>query len=165
MHGLHRDTRVVENRLPLPWWRDRQGQRRQGKRPRVGWGGGGGHQGDLEMIEEVIKALATEVEWVFFGMCPESLQPYVHEFHPGVPIDLYPAKLAGLNLDLALAPLEDNLFNQCKSNLRLLEYGACGFPVVCSDVRPYQGSLPVTRVRPRYRDWVEAIRMLSLIHI
>ncbi|MEA9729996.1 glycosyltransferase [Xanthomonas campestris] len=159
LHGLHRDTRVVENRLPLPWWRDRQGQRRQGKRPRVGWGGGGGHQGDLEMIEEVIKALATEVEWVFFGMCPESLQPYVHEFHPGVPIDLYPAKLAGLNLDLALAPLEDNLFNQCKSNLRLLEYGACGFPVVCSDVRPYQGSLPVTRVRPRYRDWVEAIRM------
>lgn len=76
-----------------------------------------------------------------------------------MPIDLYPAKLAGLNLDLALAPLEDNLFNQCKSNLRLLEYGACGFPVVCSDVRPYQGSLPVTRVRPRYRDWVEAIRM------
>ncbi|MEA9884256.1 glycosyltransferase [Xanthomonas campestris pv. raphani] len=159
LHGMHRDIRVVENRLPLPWWQDRQGLRRQGRRPRVGWGGGGGHRGDLEMIEDVVKALAGEVEWVFFGMCPESLRPYVHEFHPGVPIDRYPATLAGLNLDLALAPLEDNLFNQCKSNLRLLEYGACGFPVVCSDVRPYQGPLPVIRVRQRYRDWVEAIRM------
>ncbi|WP_193725917.1 glycosyltransferase [Xanthomonas arboricola] len=159
LQGMHRDTRVVENRLPLPWWQDLRSLRGQGRRPRVGWGGGIGHRGDLEMIEDVVRALAGEVEWVFFGMCPERLQPYVHEFHPGVPIDDYPAKLAGLNLDLALAPLEDNLFNQCKSNLRLLEYGACGFPVVCSDVRPYQGSLPVTRVRHRFRDWVEAIRM------
>jgi len=41
----------------------------------------------------------------------------------------------------------------------LLEYGACGFPVVCSDVRCYEdGQLPVTRVKNRFRDWVEAIR-------
>ncbi|MNR43645.1 hypothetical protein D3C85_1622860 [compost metagenome] len=43
--------------------------------------------------------------------------------------------------------------------MRLLEYGACGFPVVCSDLRPYQGDLPVTRVKNRFDDWVEAIRM------
>jgi hypothetical protein len=67
--------------------------------------------------------------------------------------------LASLNLDLAIAPVEDNLFNACKSNLRLLEYGACGFPVICSDVRCYQDGLPVTRVKNRFRDWVDAIRM------
>ena len=38
-----------------------------------------------------------------------------------------------ISLRLAVAPLEDNLFNACKSNLRLLEYGACAIPVVCSD--------------------------------
>ena len=70
----------------------------------------------------------------------------------------YPAALARLNLDLAIAPLEQNLFNECKSNLRLLEYGACGYPVVCSDVGPYRSGLPVTRVRNRTRDWVDAIR-------
>ena len=60
---------------------------------------------------------------------------------------------------LALAPVEQNLFNECKSNLRLLEYGACGVPVICSDVRCYQGDgLPVMRVKNRFRDWVEAIR-------
>ena len=107
----------------------------------------------------MVEALSDEVEWVFFGMCPDKLKPFVHEIVPPVAIGDYPKRLASLNLDLALAPLEDNTFNQCKSNLRLLEYGACGFPVVCSDVRPYQGDLPVTRVKPRFRDWVDAIRM------
>lgn len=157
--GLHPDIRVVENHLPMHWWSELRSLRRQGRRPRVGWGGGVSHRGDLELIADVVKALAGEVEWVFFGMCPDSMRPYIHEFHAGVAIDDYPARLASLNLDVAIAPLEDNLFNQCKSNLRLLELGACGFPVVCSDVRPYQGDLPVTRVKPRFKDWVDAIRM------
>ncbi len=70
-----------------------------------------------------------------------------------------PAALAKLDLDLALAPVEQNLFNECKSNLRLLEYGACGFPVICSDLVCYRGALPVTRVKNRFKDWVDAIRM------
>ena len=31
--------------------------------------------------------------------------------------------------------------------------------MICSDVRCYTGDLPVTRVKNRYRDWVDAIRM------
>lgn len=159
--GLHEDIRVLGNRLPVPWWADvRPGQRCASRKPRVGWAGGAGHTGDLEMIADVVRELADEVEWVFMGMCPDSLRPYVHEFRPGVAIEQYPAALAGLNLDLALAPVEQNLFNDCKSNLRLLEYGACGVPVICSDVRCYrEDGLPVMRVKNRFRDWVEAIRM------
>lgn len=157
--GLHDDIRVVRNCLPGDWWGGLQGLRRQGRKPRVGWAGGVGHTGDLELIADVVRELAGEVEWVFFGMCPEKLRPFVHEIHQGVDIDLYPRALARLNLDLALAPVEQNLFNECKSNLRLLEYGACGFPVICSDVRCYQDDdLPVTRVKNRFKDWVDAIR-------
>lgn len=156
---LHANIRVVANRLPVDWWGGLAGQRRKGAKPRVGWAGGSGHRGDLELIAEVVRELAGEVEWVFLGMCPEKLRRYVHEFHDGVPIEQYPAKLAALDLDLALAPLEDNVFNACKSNLRLLEYGACGFPVVCSDIVCYRGGLPVTRVRNRYKEWIDAIRM------
>ncbi|MGH8482996.1 MAG: glycosyltransferase, partial [Pseudomonas sp.] len=73
---------------------------------------------------------------------------------------LYPQKLASLDLDLALAPLEVNLFNDCKSNLRLLEYGACGFPVICTDTKAYQGYLPCTRVISNSTgEWIDAIRM------
>lgn len=156
---LHTDIRVVENLLPADWWGTVRSSRRERLKPRVGWGGGVSHGGDLELLRDVVKDLANEVEWVFLGMCPEEIRPYVTEFHLGVPIEAYPAKLASLDLDLALAPLEDNFFNQCKSNLRLLEYGACGFPVVCSDLLCYRGDLPVTRVKNRYRDWMEAIRM------
>lgn len=157
--GVHGEIVVMENRLPVTWWQGLQTQRRQGKKPRVGWAGGAGHTGDLELIADVVRDLADEVEWVFLGMCPEQLWPYMHEFHEGVAIADYPAKLASLNLDLGLAPLEINLFNECKSNLRLLEFGICGIPVVCTDIRPYQNDLPVTRVRNRYKEWVEAIRL------
>ncbi|RDS81862.1 glycosyltransferase [Dyella psychrodurans] len=157
--GLHSDIRVVRNRLPVHWWDKVSSERRKGRKPRVGWGGGASHRGDLELITDVVRDLANEVEWVFFGMCPDKLRPYVHEFHEGVPITEYPRKLASLNLDLALAPLEENLFNECKSNLRLLEYGACGYPVICSDIVCYRDDLPVTRVKNRYKDWISAIRM------
>ncbi|VXC28199.1 glycosyltransferase [Pseudomonas sp. 8O] len=157
--GMHERIRIVHNRLPSHWWGNLQSCRRTSARPRVGWAGGAGHSGDLEMIVDVVKELASEVDWVFFGMCPEVIRPFVKEFHSGVDITRYPQALAALNLDLALAPVEQNLFNECKSNLRLLEYGACGIPVICSDVRCYQDGLPVMRVKNRFRDWVDAIRM------
>lgn len=155
--GLHPDIRVVPNRLPGHWWSNLRGERNAGCKPRVGWAGGSSHGGDLELIIEVVKTLASEVEWVFMGMCPEPLKPFV-EFHPGVSIDRYPAALAALNLDLALAPLEPNRFNECKSNLRLLEYGALGYPVICSDILCYRDGLPVTRLPNQARVWVSAIR-------
>ena len=119
-----------------------------------------GHLGDLEMVADVVRELAGEVEWVFFGMCPTALRPYVSAYYAGVPTLDYPRQLMALarDWDLAIAPLEVNAFNECKSNLKLLEYGWCGVPVVCSDIAPYQGALPATRVRNRYKDWVAALR-------
>jgi len=155
---LHQDIVVMHNRLPDDWWGGLTSLRQQGKKPRVGWAGGSSHTGDLEMIADVIKAFADEVEWVFFGMCPPKLRPWIHEFHSGIDIEMYPQTLASLNLDLALAPVEDNIFNACKSNLRLMEYGACAIPVICSDVACYQTIHSVTRVKNRYKDWVDAIR-------
>jgi hypothetical protein len=70
----------------------------------------------------------------------------------------YPEKLASLDLDLAIAPLEHNSFNEAKSNLRLLEYGVLGYPVICTDIVPYQGDLPVVRLKNRHRDWIKTIR-------
>ncbi|MEW9899248.1 glycosyltransferase [Chitinivorax sp. PXF-14] len=158
MRGYNDDIRVVPNRIDGDRWRSLKVPRAQGKKPRVGWAGSVSHSGDLELIVDVVKELADEVDWVFLGMCPEFLRPYVCEFLPGVPVDQYPAKLASLGLDLALAPLELNAFNESKSNLKLLEYGVLGYPVICTDIVPYQCDLPVTRVKNRFRDWVGAIR-------
>lgn len=153
-----REIRVVPNRIDAEKWTHLRPERRAGRKPRVGWAGGLSHGGDLAEIADVVKDLATEVEWVFFGMCPDNIRPYVHEFHFGVPTPEYPAKLASLNLDLALAPIEHNDFNLCKSNLKLLEYGVLGYPVIASDFGPYRCGFPVTLVKNRSRDWIAAIR-------
>jgi len=149
---------VQPNYLEAARWGHLQPARAERAKLRVGWAGGIGHTGDLELIVDMVRDTASEVDWVFFGLCPESLKPLVKEFHPGVPLDQYPAKLASLDLDLAVAPLEDNAFNEAKSHLRLLEYGILGYPVLCSDLAPYQGDFPVTRVANRYRDWTRALR-------
>lgn len=160
LSDMHHDIRVVPNMLAPELWVGLSSERRTSKKPRVGWGGGTSHSGDLEIIAEVVRELASEVDWVFFGMCPDALRPYLHEFHGVIDLAVYPAKLASLNLDLALAPLEFHIFNDCKSNLRLLEYGACGYPVVCTDTEAYRGYLPCTRVISNStEEWLQAIRM------
>ncbi|MCO7516142.1 glycosyltransferase [Pseudomonas guariconensis] len=160
LSDMHSDIRVVPNMLAPRLWLGLSSQRGVSRKPRVGWGGGTSHSGDLEIIAEVVRELANEVEWVFFGMCPDDLKPYIHEYHAGVSLQAYPAKLASLNLDLALAPLEFHIFNDCKSNLRLLEYGACGYPTICTDTEAYRGYLPCTRVQSNStEEWLQAIRM------
>ncbi|HKS11868.1 MAG TPA: glycosyltransferase [Pseudomonas sp.] len=160
LSDMHTDIRVVPNMLAPHLWTGLHSRRGTSSKPRVGWGGGTSHSGDLEVIADVVRELADEVEWVFFGMCPEALKPYIHEFHPVIGLQAYPAKLASLNLDLALAPLEFHIFNDCKSNLRLLEYGACGYPVVCTDTEAYRGDLPCTRILGNStEEWLQAIRM------
>lgn len=157
----HNDIRIVPNRLPKSAWLGLRPARRCGAKPRVGWAGAIGHEGDLAMITEVIAALADEVEWVLLGKCPEVISQYLHEHRPQVPLSDYPAALAKMALDVAIAPLEINPFNEAKSALKLLEYGVLGYPVVCTDITPYQGGFPVTRVRNRSSDWVKAIRALA----
>jgi glycosyltransferase involved in cell wall biosynthesis len=132
-----------------------------GHKLRVGWIGAGQHKGDLELITDVVRELADEVDWVFMGMCTDEIKPHIKEFHDFVSISDYPQKMSSLDLDIAIAPLEQNFFNECKSNLRLLEYGAMGWPVVCSDVFPFRSNNPpVTHCGNDTAEWVAAIRTL-----
>jgi len=163
--ATHEDIRVIPNRLSPGMWGDAPPRRlidrpqRSGK-PRVGWAGSASHYGDLKMVADVIRDLADEVDWIFMGMCPDEIRPYVKEFYAGVPTLDWPERLMAQDWDVAIAPLESHAFNECKSNLKLLEYGWCAMPVVCSDVLPYQGDWPVVRVKNRHRDWCDAIRGL-----
>jgi len=158
-NGGHNDIHIIESKLPSNEWSRLISRRGQGRKPRLGWATGICNTSDLEIISDVVRTLADKVEWVILGMCPAKLRPYIYECHDDVNLQNYPKKLASLNLDLALAPLEDNLFNRCKSNHQLLEYGACGYPVIASDIDCYRGNLPVTLVRNRTKDWLDAIQM------
>lgn len=153
------DIHIIPNRLARHMWGELTPGCRQGRKPRVGWVGAQQHQGDLALILEVVKQTAHEVDWVFMGMCLPEMRPYIAEEHGWVPFQDYPAKVAALDLDLAIAPLEVNVFNESKSNLRLLEYGAMRWPVICTDIYPYQtNDAPVCRVPNTTKAWVDAIR-------
>lgn len=155
--GFISDIRVIPNALEQGIWSGLSSKRRTSKKPRVGWAGGSTHHADLCLLKEVIEQTRDEAEWVLFGMCPAELRPLIAEFHPLGPFNEYPARLAALNLDIAVAPLVQHPFNQGKSNLRLLEYGILGIPTVCTDIDPYRNS-PACRVQNDTRHWVEALR-------
>ncbi|WP_409488666.1 glycosyltransferase [Pseudomonas promysalinigenes] len=157
--GFNTDIQVLEDRLAPEQWAGLQCQRRCDDKPRVGWVGAMSEQDDLELIAEAIKILADEVHWVVLGSCPEHLRPFMHEVHASVPAERYADKLASLNLDLAVVPLQQSLLNRCKSNLRLLEHGVCGVPVICSDIEAHHGDLPIKRVAGQAAAWVDAIRI------
>ncbi len=151
------DIVVVPNYLERARWGALRSRRRRGAKPRVGWAGAQQHQGDLELLIDVVRATHREADWVFMGMCPEEIRSLCAEVHPGVTIQHYPKKLASLDLDLAVAPLELNAFNEAKSNLRLLEFGFLGWPVVSSDILPYRDA-PVCRVVNTSAAWIEAVQ-------
>lgn len=159
MRRYHSNVMVVKNFIDSKTWQTEPSVKRDtSRRKRVGWVGGLSHTGDLLLLKKVVCALAAEVDWIFMGLCPDELRPFAAEFHPGVPFGHYPRRMASLDLDIGLAPLEINAFNECKSNLRLLEYGALGIPVIASDITPYQCGLPVTLLANRADLWTKTIR-------
>ena len=156
--------RVVPNMLGRDDMESCEAVRRQLQTPapggllRVGWGGGIGHIGDLEMLTPVFEALKTEVEWVFLGMDPKLPEGCIKHYMGSTPPDRYLVSLAALNVDLMIAPLEDNLFNKCKSNLRLLEAGACKYPVIATDIAPYRTNTPPIEYANSTEEWIAKIR-------
>jgi len=154
---LIKDIVVLPNRLEQEKWLTLRSQKGTSTKPRIGWAGGTTHQGDLLLLEEIVRKTRDEADWVFFGMCPAEIRPLLKEFHPIVEFESYPTHLASLNLDIAVAPLATTPFNRGKSNLRLLEYGVLGIPVVCTDIEPYRDS-PACRVPNTPEAWITALR-------
>ncbi len=151
---------LLPNCLYPEHWQHLNVSRRTGNRPRVGWVGQAGvHREDVAILLPLIEILGQEVEWVFLGEIPEVRGGvrFEVETHSMVPSQDFPEKLASLNLDLALAPLALNEFNEAKSDLRVLQYGILGYPVVATDIFPYQAA-PVTRVLNDSTSWAQAIR-------
>ncbi len=157
----HSDIRVIPNRVPKEFTGIlAKPSKERGKKPRVGWAGGISHTGDLAVISEVVQILKDEVQWVFFGMLPPGVSESEVEYHRSVPFSNYMEKLSTLDLDIALAPLEDHFYNTCKSNLRLLEYGLFGYTTIATDIEPYRNS-PAILVQNSTENWVNKIRELA----
>ncbi len=137
-----------------------QPRRTERQRARIGWYSRRPmHAEDLTLTEQVVRALIDEVDFVFLGNVPAALSDIAErvEHYPPVPLALFPTLLASVDLDIMLAPLAHNAFNECNSNLPLLQAGMLGYPVIATDIDPYR-TLPVTRLPNTPHAWVSAIR-------
>jgi hypothetical protein len=74
------------------------------------------------------------------------------------PLDKY---LYGYDdIDVAIAPLEDNEFNKYKSNLKILEAGLKKCAIICSPNACYTDTVPdnIVTYAKSIRDWKEAFK-------
>jgi len=147
---------VVPNALPAARFRERKA--RSSGKLRIGFAGGISHTGDIEILRPAMASIGNAVTWVFFGMNMED-PPVEIEFHEGVAPTLYLDKMATLDCDLMLAPLEDNPFNRCKSNLRLIETASVGAAAIAQDLTPYHvNKPPVFAYASSAEGWERSIR-------
>ncbi len=154
-------------------------ERAAGEKLRVVYMGGANHRGDVAEILPAVRETQGEVEWFFFGVKEQVVDPQgkvvSESMKPPVALrgmeDLvtiiepqhvksFLSYCGQQNFHVALAPLEDHPFNRAKSDLKLLEAGAIGLPCIASRVLPYADSPNplIAGGKRAWRDWLDAIR-------
>ena len=153
----HDNITVIPNYMPKFWIGNHynpkkieQYFRQHLNKPRVLYAGSGAHfdvqnkvgqQDDFAHVLEVVKKTVDKYQWVFMGAFPMTLRPLIEsgkiEFHPWAPLYSYPEQVSKLKINALVAPLQDNIFNRAKSNLKFIEACAFGIPIVCQDMCTY----------------------------
>ena len=123
-------------------------------KPRILYAGSGAHfdvdnkanqQDDFAHVRDVIMKTSKDFQWVFVGAYPLPLQNLVRsgkiEFHPWAKLYDLPDLLKSLKVNAMVAPLIDNTFNRCKSDIKFVEASALGVPILCQDMVTYENAL------------------------
>lgn len=74
-----------------------------------------------------------------FGRMADALQGVDYQHVPSVPYDAFSDRLAALNFDIGVCPLQDTRFNRCRSAVKFYQYAAANTVTVASRVAAYQG--------------------------
>tara|TARA_A100001515_G_scaffold41634_2_gene32790 strand:- start:1585 stop:2823 length:1239 start_codon:yes stop_codon:yes gene_type:complete len=123
------------------------------RKPRILYAGSGAHfdvdnrvkqNDDFAHVNQVIAKTVDKYQWVFLGAFPLPLKQLVEagkiEYHPWTRLYEYGQKLYDLNVNMIVAPLQDNTFNRSKSDLKYIEACALGLPIACQDICTYENA-------------------------
>lgn len=136
----------------------------------IGYSGSPTHAYDFKPVIPAIKYILSKysdkVCFKFMGYLPEEIRTMSGVYHTST-IDfyqLYANTLKSSRFSFAIAPLEDNIFNQCKSNIKFLEYSVCGYAGIYSAVGPYNDSVIHNEtgllIENTTDDWISAMELL-----
>jgi len=123
------------------------------KRPRILYAGSGTHIDVINrtgmnddfahVVQEIIKA-RKKFKFVWKGCYPLALKPYIDngemEYIDWSALPDYPQGIYDTNCNASFAPLQDNVFNKSKSNIKMIEAGAFGMPGAFQDICTYEGA-------------------------
>lgn len=118
------------------------------------------HQDDFAPTVKHIIKTRNMFEWHFYGSYPFAVREYVQsgqmKFVPWVDLPKFPEAMANSGAQLTFASLQDNNFNRCKSNIKLIEAGALGIPCVCPDMPTYKDALLKYKTGDEFIDVVQS---------
>ena len=122
-------------------------------RPRIMYSGSSAHfdisdnnngVDDFSHLIDTVFKTVDKYQWVFIGAIPPPLNNLYREgkleLHEWCNIYNLPAFINTLNINAFIAPLHDNVFNQCKSDIKIVEAGGFGIPCICQDMITYKNS-------------------------
>ncbi|SFJ73288.1 Glycosyltransferase involved in cell wall bisynthesis [Desulfomicrobium apsheronum] len=126
------------------------------------------HDQDLKFIEDALfrvkEKFGEATEFIFWGCAGTRLA----KLGRVIPFDdsyaSFLKSLGKIHFDIGLAPLADNAFNRCKSNIKWLEYSAHARTGIFSDLEPYRESVEHGKtgmlVGDDPKEWFEALEYL-----
>jgi glycosyltransferase involved in cell wall biosynthesis len=112
----------------------------------IGYMGGESHKPDIEWItptlEKINQKYSPEINFHFYGVKPpENFLSLSNVQHTEIKTYNYKKFIKDFQLidvDILIAPLIDNLFNQCKSPIKFFEYSTMGVPGIFSNIEPFK---------------------------
>jgi len=147
---------------------------------RFGWVGGVWHKQDIELMEDSINYLYNDRQLTGYNICLGGWSDN-QEYHTienimaarGRSGQRY-MRITGTDhnhyghiydyIDVALIPLRNNMFNNCKSPLKLIEAGAKGCAAIASNIHPYNqfpdGTFYKIETYDNKKGWYKAIKNL-----
>lgn len=135
---------------------------------RIGWSGSVSHRVDfnddiIRALKDIKKKYRDRVELVFCGWIPDGLVGHVTFYEPVAPM-YYLDFLNELRLHIGIIPCADIKFNECKSNLKFLEYSITKTASIASAIYPYVNTVTedtgILLKNGTYQEWFGAIERL-----
>jgi hypothetical protein len=134
INNLNRNWHVIPNAIDP---NEAQWQPKKTYGNRIGWAGGVTHFHDLMLTDGCLGRnyscyLRVQQDRPRMATIANSFKADYIEA-----LDVFNYGYLYDQFDIAIAPLEDNKFTRCKSNLKIIEAGMKGLPIFVQNIHPY----------------------------
>ncbi|MEW6599421.1 MAG: glycosyltransferase [Nitrospirota bacterium] len=148
LQQLNPSVYVLPNYIDPEMWGDEKIQYRTGGIITFGVFGTPTHDDDLRLLVPAVRRILRDypgrVRFKLLGCVISELEgdkDIITEKRFYLDYRNYVKFLKSRPVDAVLVPLTRNEFNLCKSNIKYLEYSACGLPGIYSDLGPYSSDI------------------------